>query len=244
MTDIPTHQRQLGLVMQDGALFPHLSVAENLRFAAGQGTSEHEIHSVLAQADLADMGDRDPATLSGGQRARVSLLRTLINRPKAVCLDEPFSKLDAELRDQIRQFTWQQTAGVPVVLVTHDAQDIPLGAQQIHLGACRARSLCDPSFKGPSAAVGRGAESAWHTRRQVTWIGFGIGMLAVVALAMNAYTLALLGLIGNRLADGVDGELARIQGPTDAGAFLDIALDFVFYAAFVLGFAIGRPDQA
>ena len=135
ITHRPTHLRALGLVMQEGGLFPHLSVGENLQFAARTRLTDGALDSVLAKADLRGMADRDPATLSGGQKARVSLLRTLVNQPRAVFLDEPFSKLDAELRDQIRQFTWQQTGDVPVVLVTHDAQDIPPGGQSVHLGA-------------------------------------------------------------------------------------------------------------
>ncbi|MGP9804440.1 CDP-alcohol phosphatidyltransferase family protein [Paracoccus sp. NSM] len=78
----------------------------------------------------------------------------------------------------------------------------------------------------------------------VSILGFVIGLGAVAALAMQAYLVALVLLLGNRLADGLDGAIARQGRPTDRGAFLDIALDFVFYALFPLGFAIGQPDQA
>ncbi|WP_420550206.1 ATP-binding cassette domain-containing protein [Litorivicinus lipolyticus] len=134
LSGVPTEQRGLGLVLQDGSLFPHMSVADNLRFGAREPLNAQAMDALLNQADLGGMADRDPATLSGGQRARVSLLRTLVSQPQAVLLDEPFAKLDAELRDQIRAFTWQHTAAVPRVLVTHDAQDIPPGAQRIQLG--------------------------------------------------------------------------------------------------------------
>lgn len=76
---------------------------------------------------------------------------------------------------------------------------------------------------------------------QVTLAGFGIGMLGVAALAFGAFGLALLALLANRVADGLDGAMARASRPTDRGAFLDIALDFAFYALFPLGFALGDP---
>ena len=101
-----------------------------------------------------------------------------------------------------------------------------------------------PRIKAPLRALAERLERSGWKADQVTWAGFGFGLLSVAALAFQAYELALVGLIMNRLADGVDGELARLQGPTDRGAFLDIALDFVFYALFPLGFALGQPDNA
>ena len=101
-----------------------------------------------------------------------------------------------------------------------------------------------PRIKAPLRALAERLNAAGWTADQVTWGGFGFGLLSVAALALQAYEFALAGLIMNRLADGVDGELARIQGPTDRGAFLDIALDFVFYALFPLGFALGQSEYA
>ena len=82
---------------------------------------------VLSRADLAGFYSRDPASLSGGQRSRVALLRALLAQPQALLLDEPFSRLDASLRDLFRQwvFTEVRKLGIPVVQVTHDAQDVP-----------------------------------------------------------------------------------------------------------------------
>ena len=76
---------------------------------------------------------------------------------------------------------------------------------------------------------------------QVTLAGFGLGLVAVAALAFGAYGLALLLILANRIADGMDGIMARMTAPTDRGAFLDIALDFVFYALVPLGFALADP---
>jgi len=130
VTQCPTHQRGIGLVFQDALLFPHMSVAENLLFAVPLGLPKSErqarVHQALQEADLAGMGPRDPSTLSGGQRARVALMRALLAEPKALLMDEPFSKLDAPLRAQLRPwvFAHVRERQIPVVLVTHDAQDM------------------------------------------------------------------------------------------------------------------------
>jgi phosphatidylglycerophosphate synthase len=78
---------------------------------------------------------------------------------------------------------------------------------------------------------------------QVTWAGFAIGLLALPLLALGAEFLAIFAILANRVADGVDGALARRQDPTDSGAFLDILLDFIFYASVPLGFALQNPEQ-
>ncbi|OYX41418.1 MAG: hypothetical protein B7Z02_15735 [Rhodobacterales bacterium 32-67-9] len=80
------------------------------------------------------------------------------------------------------------------------------------------------------------------TADQVTLAGFAVGLLAIGALAAGAFTLALVLILANRVADGLDGAIAREVGPTDRGAFFDIALDFAFYALVPLGFALADPD--
>ncbi len=122
--------RRMGILFQDDLLFPHLSVAGNLAFALPASVQPKalrraRIEQALADAGLAGFGDRDPATLSGGQRARVALLRTLLAVPRVLLLDEPFSKLDAPLRDAMRRFVFDhaQRSALPTVLVTHDEAD-------------------------------------------------------------------------------------------------------------------------
>lgn len=102
------------------------------------------------------------------------------------------------------------------------------------------RRLIDP----PLDRVGRGLAEAGISANAVTWAGFAVGIGAIVALAFQQYwvALALIGL--NRLADGLDGAVARHAGVTDLGGYLDIVLDFLFYSGVVFGFAVGRPDQA
>ncbi len=136
-------QRGLGILFQDDLLFAHLSVGGNLSFALAKGLSRRErrarIDAALAEAELDGMASRDPATLSGGQRARVALLRTLLAEPGALLLDEPFGKLDAELRQRFRAFVFEHAAmrNLPVLLVTHDASDAAAaGGRVINLSAC------------------------------------------------------------------------------------------------------------
>ncbi len=102
------------------------------------------------------------------------------------------------------------------------------------------RRLIDP----PLDRMGQGLAAAGIGANTVTWTGFAIGVGAMAALAFQQYWLALA-LIGlNRLADGLDGAVARHAGVTDLGGYLDIVLDFLIYSGVVYGFAIGRPDQA
>lgn len=138
LTHRPTAQRGIGLLFQDPLLFAHMSVEENLLFAVPPGPLAErraQVAQALEEAGLAGFGPADPATLSGGQRARVALMRALLARPRALLLDEPFSRLDAALRQQFRAFVADQVRarGIPAILVTHDAADIADPAHLVEL---------------------------------------------------------------------------------------------------------------
>jgi putative thiamine transport system ATP-binding protein len=127
--NLPPEGRRLGILFQDDLLFPHLSVGGNLAFGLPAGVPSRQRRAraaaALAEAGLAGFQDRDPATLSGGQRARVALLRMLLSQPRALLLDEPFGRLDSRRRGQFRQLVFDRAraGGLPVLLVTHDRED-------------------------------------------------------------------------------------------------------------------------
>jgi putative thiamine transport system ATP-binding protein len=135
---LPGHRRRIAILFQDDLLFPHLNVIENLLFALPPGRQDGRVaaaQAALAEAGLAGYGARRVHTLSGGQRARVSVLRALLAQPRVLLLDEPFSKLDAALRTRFREFVFARlkALAVPAVLVTHDEADAPPQAMRTQL---------------------------------------------------------------------------------------------------------------
>lgn len=147
---LPPERRHLGILFQDALLFPHLSVEGNLLVAlpAGQGgaTRRAKAAAALAEAGLEGFGSRDPATLSGGQQARVALMRTLLTEPRALLLDEPFSKLDATLRQRIRSFVFAEIRHyqLPAIMVTHDPEDAAAAGGPVHQLAAAAEDESPP----------------------------------------------------------------------------------------------------
>ncbi|MGE3830853.1 MAG: ABC transporter ATP-binding protein [Parvibaculaceae bacterium] len=130
VTDDPPHRRQVNTVFQDYALFPHMTVGENVGYGlrvAGTGRDEiaRRVREALATVDLTDKIGSRPSQLSGGQRQRVALARAIIRRPKVLLLDEPLSALDVKLReamqDELRHL--HQKLGITFILVTHDQKE-------------------------------------------------------------------------------------------------------------------------
>ena len=135
---LPPHQRQVGILFQNDCLFPHLNIWENLAFALpnpikGKMRKQHALQA-LSELDLIALAEHFPEQISGGQRARISLMRMLLAKPKLALLDEPFSQLDSKLRTQFRDWVFSQlkAAHIPALLVTHDAQDAPTGQTVMH----------------------------------------------------------------------------------------------------------------
>lgn len=123
---VPPEARRIGMVFQEYALFPHLSVAENTAFGLPRHPERApRIHEVLTLVGLEGLKDRMPHELSGGQQQRVALARALAPHPTVLLLDEPFSNLDAALRDRVRQDVRHilRKAGVTAIFVTHDQEE-------------------------------------------------------------------------------------------------------------------------
>jgi putative thiamine transport system ATP-binding protein len=138
LVNLPTEQRQVGLLFQDSLLFAHMNVQENLLFAVPPGPKAARLAKVtqaLLDAELAGFAQADPATLSGGQRARVALMRALLAQPQALLLDEPFAKLDTAMRARLREFVFAtvRNRAIPVLMVTHDAADVADTQHLTHL---------------------------------------------------------------------------------------------------------------
>ncbi len=138
VSHILPERRRIGRLFQDDLLFPHMTVGENLLFGMPRGDKAARLarmQQALEDAGLAGFAPRAPHTLSGGQRARVALMRAMVAEPRAMLLDEPFNKLDAELRGVIRGFVFDhlRERGIPCLMVTHDRADAPAGGRVLRL---------------------------------------------------------------------------------------------------------------
>lgn len=132
LTPLPPQERGVGILFQDDLLFAHLTVAENLMFGMPahlkvMAARQTRAREALAEVGLEAQADKLPGALSGGQKARVSLLRALLAEPRALLLDEPFSRLDKPLRAAFRTLVFERlrTQAIPALLVTHDEEDAP-----------------------------------------------------------------------------------------------------------------------
>jgi putative spermidine/putrescine transport system ATP-binding protein len=130
VSDVPPYARDVNTVFQDYALFPHMTVAENVAYGlrvkgVPRRDREARVEDVLRRMRLPDVGKRKPVQLSGGQRQRVALARALVNRPEVLLLDEPLGALDLKLRQEMQLFlkSLQQDLGITFVYVTHDQDE-------------------------------------------------------------------------------------------------------------------------
>jgi len=130
ITHVPTHKRDLGMVFQSLALFPHLTVGENIAYSlrirgADRDEQKKRVDALLSMIHLSGYADRPVAKLSGGQRQRVAIARALSISPKLFLLDEPLSALDAKLREamQVELRQLQQRLGITTIVVTHDQRE-------------------------------------------------------------------------------------------------------------------------
>jgi putative thiamine transport system ATP-binding protein len=141
LTSLAVEQRKVGILYQSPLLFPHMNNLENLMFAIPAYIKGKQRQALaldkLSQFNLADKALSTPQHLSGGQQARIALLRTLLSEPEYLLLDEPFGKLDSTLRQSVREFVLEQVkiSKLPTILVTHDTEDCQaMGNNVLHLG--------------------------------------------------------------------------------------------------------------
>jgi iron(III) transport system ATP-binding protein len=211
----PPEKRNVGVVFQDYALFPHLDVAGNVGFGM-RPRSAAKVATLLEQVGLAGLGKRSVAELSGGQQQRVALARALAQRPRIILLDEPFSNLNRELRDELRERTAEliRAERITAIFVTHDRHEAFALADRISVigkGRILQTGSCQDIYELPaSVAVARSvgdvnvldAEIAFHGRGQ------GVGRCALGRLAVR-------GTVGPAPEQGPEPapEQAPEQGP-------------------------------
>jgi putative spermidine/putrescine transport system ATP-binding protein len=152
VTAVPAHKRSTGMVFQSYALFPHMTVAQNVGFGLemrGLGVAERErkVEEALKLVRLSDLSARLPRELSGGQQQRVALARALVINPKLFLLDEPLSNLDAKLRSEVRIEirALQQRLGLTTLLVTHDREEaLTMADRLVVMASGRVRQVGSP----------------------------------------------------------------------------------------------------
>ena len=132
---VKTEKRKIGFLFQDYALFPHQTVKENLQFAIRDKSSSHTIEEILDVIKLTDSLKKYPHELSGGEQQRVALARSIIARPNLLLLDEPFSSLDLNLREEVRDDTVHllQKSNISVLVVTHDPFEAMFISNKIYI---------------------------------------------------------------------------------------------------------------
>ena len=160
VTDVPPHRRQIGVVFQNYALFPHLTAAENVAYplkmrGVGRAEREARVNAALGLVNLTERGTSHPSQLSGGQQQRVALARALVFGPELLLMDEPLGALDRRLRDQMQQELKriQSELGITVIYVTHDQSEAMAMANRIGIMAeGRLLQVADPEtiYAAPS----------------------------------------------------------------------------------------------
>jgi ABC-type Fe3+/spermidine/putrescine transport system ATPase subunit len=213
MTRVPAHRRPVGLMFQDYALFPHMTVAQNVAYGlrmAGMPSAERSTRSLdlLGLVGLDGFADRKPATLSGGEQQRVALARTLAPEPSVVLLDEPLGSLDVSLRESLLAETRSilDTVGATSIYVTHDRTE--------------AFAFCDRMavmHDGGIVRIGTPTE-IWHAPGS-PFVAAAIGQSNLVEMAAIASGCTGLGFVPLDAARMDDG--GRLTGIISASRFRD-----------------------
>lgn len=165
-------QRSIGYVFQDTALFPNLTVRENIAYAT-QRAQRTQVDELIEAAGLDSFADTRPARLSGGQRQRVALARALVRRPKLLLLDEPFSALDTAATDQLRQIllSLHRSWGTTTVLVSHHKADVnALADRVITLSQGQVTADQDRQHAVTLPPTAQPIRQVWYDQAQQQWV--------------------------------------------------------------------------
>lgn len=200
---VSAEERKVGFVPQDAALFPHLSVAQNIAFGLSKQTASERnerVAELLTLIDMVGFEDRMPHQLSGGQRHRVALARALAPKPALILLDEPFSSLDAELRVRLREDVKRviSKTGTTAILVTHDQEE-----------ALSMTSRVAILREGEFAQIGNPSEiyQAPADVEMATFLGDSVIIDGVIENGKVVTDLGLLTAL-NKVTDGATGRVA------------------------------------
>ncbi|MBI3512741.1 MAG: ABC transporter ATP-binding protein, partial [Proteobacteria bacterium] len=254
MTAVPAHRRNIGMVFQQYALFPHLTVAENVAFGlrmrrVDKAEQVLRVADALAVVRLTGLGERYPRQLSGGQQQRVALARALVLRPDMLLLDEPLSNLDAKLRQEMRTELLQilETVGITTILVTHDQEEALALSQRLavmNLGRIeqagepgevyrRPASAFVAKFLGdPNALAGRVAEATPD------------GLVCALPNGWRIRAEPRAGLTPGEPAEIVlrSERLKLSDAPDGAGNVFPVALEHVIYLGVTTRYVVRGGD--
>ncbi len=206
--DVPTPQRHIGYVFQEGRLFPHLNVLQNLRYAGffSRGTPSSEFAHVVELLGLKDLLDRRPGNLSGGEKQRVAIGRALLSRPRLLLLDEPLASLDAHRKSEVLQYIelMRDEIKVPIVYVSHAVEEVVRLADTVALMSA-----------GEIVAVGAPEKVMGHFDPRTRAFEGGAVIEAKVIEQDMHYDLATLAFDGGTLTatsvDALIGEQVRVR---------------------------------
>jgi iron(III) transport system ATP-binding protein len=219
----PPETRHVGLMFQDYALFPHLTVKQNVAFGLAKlprQQREARADEELARVGLTGLKDAFPHTLSGGEQQRVALARMLAPKPEVVLMDEPFSGLDAALRDEVRGATLKRLkdAGAAIVMVTHDADEAMRAGDKVALmRAGRVVQTGTPTEiyrqpADPQAAALFGGANVFHARVTNGWVASPFGQTPAKSVAEGAWAEILYRPASVRVAQmGVPARVLTVR---------------------------------
>ncbi len=206
--DVPTPRRRIGYVFQEGRLFPHLNVQQNLRYAGlfSRGTPPSEFEHVVGLLGLKDLLDRRPGNLSGGEKQRVAIGRALLSRPRLLLLDEPLASLDPHRKNEVLQYIelMRDEIKIPIVYVSHAVEEVVRLADTVVLVSA-----------GEVAAIGAAEEVLGRPDLHASAFEGGAVIDAKVIEQDMQYELATLAFDGGTLTatsvDALIGEPVRVR---------------------------------